>query len=166
MPNLTVRDPFDMSNGIRQMVDRLFDDTVGRMANPFIEEGALPVDIYEKDGKLWVRASVPGFKEDEIDVQVHEGVLSINARRSGEHEEQGERWFRRERSVASMNRRIALPGVLANADVDATLDSGVLTLSLPLPEAPRPKQVTIKSSKADGEPQTVAVESPKADDAS
>jgi HSP20 family protein len=149
VPNLIVRDPFDMSNGIRQMVDRLFDDTVGRMGNPFIEEGSLPVDIYEKDGKLWVRASVPGFKEDEIDVQVHEGVLSITAKRSEEHEEQGDRWFRRERSVGSMSRRIALQGVLANAEVDATLDNGVLTLSLPLPEAPRPKQIPVKSSKAD-----------------
>ena len=149
MANLTVRDPFDLS-GLRQLVDRLFEDTAGRLGHPFLEEGTLPVDIFETDGKLWVRASVPGFKEDEIDVQVHDGVLSIAARRTAEHEQQGDRWYRRERSAGSMSRRIALPGVVATAEVDATLENGVLTLALPLPEAARPTQIPIKSSKGNG----------------
>lgn len=146
MANLAVRDPFDVQGTFRQLMDRFFDDSVTRMANPFVEEGTLPVDISERDGKIWVRASVPGFKKDEIDVQVHEGVLSITARKSEETEERGDRWFRRERYYGSLSRRIALPGVVDQAEVDATLEDGVLTLSMALPEVARPKQIEIKAS--------------------
>ncbi len=150
MANITVRDPFEMTGNLRNMMDRLFDDTFGRVAAPFLEEGTLPVDMFEKGGKLVVRASLPGFKEDEIDVQVHEGVLSITARKSREHEEQGDRWYRRERSYGSLSRRIALPGVVRDAEVDATLDNGVLTLAMALPEAAKPKQIQVKSTGTNG----------------
>ena len=146
MANLAVRDPFDMTGTFRQLFDRLFDEPTTRMANPFVEEGTLPVDISERDGKIWVRASVPGFKRDEIDVQVHEGVLSITARKSEEKEEHGDRWFRRERYYGSLSRRIALPGIVDQGDVDATLEDGVLTLSMALPAAARPKQIEIKTT--------------------
>ncbi len=150
MANITVRDPFEMTTNLRQMMDRVFDDAFGRIANPFVEDGTLPVDMYEQEGKLWVRASVPGFTKDEIDVQVHEGVLSITARKSTETEERGERWYRRERTYGSLSRRIALPGVVRDADVDATLENGVLTLAMALPEAAKPKQIQIKSTKTNG----------------
>jgi HSP20 family protein len=147
MANLAVRDPFQMNNTFRQLIDRFFDDSITRTANPFVEEGTLPVDISERDGKVWVRASMPGFKQEEIDVQVHEGVLSITARKSGEHEESGDRWFRRERYYGSLSRRIALPGIVDKTEVDATLEDGVLTLSMALPEAARPKQIQINAPK-------------------
>jgi len=147
MARLTVRDPVAdfFPSTFRQMFDCFFDDPVSRVANPFVEEGTLPIDIYEQDGKLWVRASVPGFKQDEIDVQAHEGVLSITARKSSEHEQKGDRWYRRERDWGSLSRRIALHGAVENAVVEATLDAGVLTLSMALPEAQRPKQIQIRS---------------------
>ena len=119
------------------------------MANPFVEEGTLPVDISERDGKIWVRASVPGFKQDEIHVQVHEGVLSITARQSHEREERGDRWYRRERYYGSLSRRIALPGIVDQTDVEATLADGVLTLSMALPLAARPKQIQINAPNGD-----------------
>jgi HSP20 family protein len=152
MANLAVRDPFDVSgtfNQFRQMMDRFFEESpVWRM--PFFEEGSLPVDIYEKDGKVWVEASVPGFTQDEIDVQVHEGVLSITARKEQEAEQEGERWYRRERRYGALSRRIALPGIVENAQVDAILEHGVLRLSVPLPEKAQPKRMEIKSGTAGG----------------
>lgn len=150
MANLAVRDPFDVNRTFRQFFDRMFDDSVSRMPNPFLEEGTLPVDISEHDGKIRVRASVPGFKQAEIDVQVHEGVLSITARKSEDTEERGDRWFRRERYYGSLSRRIALPGIVDQSEVDATLDDGVLTLSMALPEVARPKQIEIKAKNGQG----------------
>lgn len=143
MANIAVRDPFDRTGSLRQLFDRFFDDPPTRAPNAFVEEVTLPVDISERDGKIWVRASVPGFKQDEIDVQAHDGVLSITARKTEEKEERGERWFRRERYYGSLSRRIALPGIVDQADVEATLEDGVLTLSMALPAAARPKQIQI-----------------------
>ena len=77
-------------------------------------------------------------------MQVHEGVLSIKAEHTDEKEERGERFYRRERRIGSVSRRIALPGVVHDAQVDAELKDGVLTLSIPLPEKAKPKQIEIR----------------------
>ena len=145
MPDMVVRrDPFV---GMRQMMDRLFDESFLRTVNaPTYDEGTLPVDIYEQDGKLQVQASLPGFTKDDIDIQVHEGVLSINAKHTTEDETENGRYYRRERQITSVSRRIALPGVVHDAEVAAELANGVLTLSLPLQEKAQPRQIEIHSS--------------------
>ena len=138
------RDPFV---GMRQVMDRLFDESFFRPIHTHSwDEGTLPVDIYERDGKLQVRASLPGFNKDDIDVKVHEGVLSIDAKYAAEDETGERRWYRRERHISSLSRRIALPDVVQDAEVDAELTDGVLTLSLPLQEKPQPRQIEIRTS--------------------
>lgn len=143
------RDPF---TGMRQMMDRLFDDSFFRSGPAgwpgsawSLEEGTLPVDLSRADGKIKVRASLPGFKAEDIDVQVHEGVLSIKAEHDEEHESGDERFYRRERVIGSVSRRIALPGFVRDADIEAQLEDGVLTLTLPLPEQAQPKQIEIQT---------------------
>ena len=145
MANIVVRrDPF---TGMRQVMDRLFDESFFRPIHTHSwDEGTLPVDIYERDGKLQVRASLPGFDKDDIDIEVHEGVLSINAKHTTEDETDEGRYYRRERHINSVSRRIALPGVVHDAEVDAELTNGVLTLSLPLQEQPQPRQIEIRES--------------------
>jgi HSP20 family protein len=130
-------------HGMRQLMDRLFDDTSFGQG---WDDGMLPVDISEKDQELVVRASVPGFKKEDIDIQVHQGVLSINAKHTFDDETSGEKWYRRERRYGAVSRRIALPGVVHDAPVDAELKDGVLTLKIAVPEAARPKQIEIKTA--------------------
>ncbi len=140
------RDPLP---AVRNMMERFFDDPFFR--DPLFrtgftnsDEGTLPVDIREHDGKLVVEASLPGFTKDEIDVQVHEGVLSIRAQHSTDDQTKNGNYYRRERSWSAVSRRIALPGVVDDSNVDAELKNGVLSLSLPLPQKPSPKQIEIK----------------------
>ncbi|MEI6135788.1 MAG: Hsp20/alpha crystallin family protein [Chloroflexota bacterium] len=150
MPDIIRRDPFGLNANLRQAMDRFFEDPFLRHPMGFLsEEGTLALDISEseQDGQkaILVRADLPGFAKDEVDVQIHDGVLSINARHDEDHEEQGDRWYRRERSWGSLNRRVALPGVIKDAPVEATLKDGVLTLNIPLPKEAGPKQIEIKS---------------------
>ena len=144
MADIVRHDPF---TSLRQTMDRLFDDsffrTPGRL---FDDDGTLPVDISETETDLIVRASLPGFEKDEIDVNVNDGVLSIKGQHSEEREEKGERFYRRERHYGAVSRRIALPGIVADAEVDAELKGGVLTLHIPLPEKAKPKQIEIKAT--------------------
>ena len=103
MPDIIRRDPFGLNGNFRQAMERIFDDPFFRHPMGFMsEEGTLPLDIAETeaDGRkaIVVRADLPGFGKDEVDVQMHDGVLSINARHADEREEQGDRWYRRERS--------------------------------------------------------------------
>lgn len=145
MADIVRHDPF---TSLRQTMDRLFDDSFFRApARLFDDDGTLPVDISENEKELVVRASLPGFNKDEIDVNVNEGVLSIKGQHSEEHEEKSERFYRRERTFGAVSRRIALPGIVADADVNAELKNGVLTLKIPLPEKAQPKQIEINASE-------------------
>jgi HSP20 family protein len=131
---------------MRQLMDRFFDEPFFRAPTRGADDGTLDVDISEKDHQLIVRASVPGFKKEDIEVQVHQGVLSINAKHNEETEEKGETFYRKERRYGSVSRRIALPGIVQDAPVDAELKDGVLTLRIQVPEQARPKQIEIKGS--------------------
>ena len=149
MADIIRRDPFA---NMRQVMDRFFDDSLRRWpagdgfggGGRGAAEGALPLDVSRSDGEIKVRASLPGFRKEDIDVQVHEGVLSIKAERAAENGTQDERYYRRERSAGSVSRRVALPGIVRDALIDAELAGGVLTLTLPLPERAQPQRVEIR----------------------
>ena len=81
MAGMVRYDPFDSP---REFVERFFNRAFGPAEASGYDEGALGVDISETDEELIVRASLPGFAEDEIDVQLHQGVLSIKAEHSAE----------------------------------------------------------------------------------
>ena len=106
--------------------------------------GMLALDIAEGDGELIVRASVPGFSKEDIDVQIQDGVLSIKAGHTEDPETSDERFYRRERRVGAVSRRVALPGEFTEAEARAELADGVLTLRIPQAEASRPKQIPIQ----------------------
>lgn len=143
-PDVAHRDPFGIGP-LRHAMDRLFDDSFFRSPSlTSLDEGSLELDVSEKEGKLVVRASLPGFSKDEIEVQIHEGVLSIKAEHSEEREEEGERFYRRERCYGAVSRRVALPGVVADADVDGELKNGVLTLVVDIPRKAQAKKIELK----------------------
>ncbi|MGE3855437.1 MAG: Hsp20/alpha crystallin family protein [Dehalococcoidia bacterium] len=150
MADIIRRDPFGLNSNFRQAMERFFDDPFFRTPMGFMsEEGTLALDISEAadaDGKkaIVVKADLPGFKKEEVDVQMHDGVLSISARHGEEHEEKTDRYYRRERSWGALTRRVALPGIVKDAPVEASLKDGVLSLRIPLPEQAGPKQIEIK----------------------
>ncbi len=132
---------------LSSIVDRMFSepfftDLPGALAR--IEEGTLPLDVSEDETNVFVRASVPGFRKEDIEVSVHDGVLTIKADRSEEKEENTERYYRRERSTGSVSRRIALPTLVDEEKAQAELVDGVLQLTLPKVQREQPRRVQIK----------------------
>lgn len=113
---------------------------------PSLLEGPeLPVDISrDKEGRVVVRATLPGFKKDEINVRLENNSLSITAEHNEESESKGEDYYRRERSWKSVNRTVALPGQAEKNGVDAELKDGVLTVRVP--QAKEAKAQSIKIS--------------------
>ncbi|MCC7388641.1 MAG: Hsp20/alpha crystallin family protein [Phycisphaerales bacterium] len=109
-----------------------------------LEEGTLPLDISETESEVIVRASVPGFSREQIDVEVHDAILTIKAAKTEETEERGERYYRRERRVGSMSRRVALPSIVHDTEAKAELKNGELTLRLPKEAKARPRKITIE----------------------
>lgn len=110
---------------------------------PEVEEGTLAVDVSEDDQSVIVRASLPGFGREDVEVEVHDGVLSIKAEHSEEHEVKNEKFYRRERRWGSVSRRIALPGAVQDTDTKAELKDGVLSVRVPKSLKEKPKKVNI-----------------------
>lgn len=144
MPNNIIRrDPFEMFSPVEGLINRLFQEPFSATM-PVIEEGALALDISETDEALVIRASLPGFRKEDVNIEVHEGVLTISATREQEIEEQNEKFYRRERRTGSVSRRVALPSMVADDQADAELKDGVLTLRLPKSKKDSPKKISVK----------------------
>ena len=106
------------------------------------------VDIYsEDDNHMVVEMQAPGFAEEDININVRNGVLEIKGETSSKHEEgEKKRNYLMRESRSSFARRVVLPEG-ANADnIEAELDKGILKISVPV-ERPEAKRITIKGGK-------------------
>jgi HSP20 family protein len=90
-----------------------------------------PVDIRQGDNEYVIEIEVPGFQPDDVDVEVHEGVLTIKGERSSESESNEEGVIRRERRRGRFIRRFSLPNSAPTDEIDANVKDGVLTVTVP-----------------------------------
>jgi HSP20 family protein len=92
------------------------------------------VEVFEREGRLIVRADLPGLTEKDVHVHVESDVLTIEGERRHEHQETREGVFHSERSYGSFRRSVRLPeGVDPNA-IQASFERGVLEVTMPSPK--------------------------------
>ena len=98
------------------------------------------IDVFERDNQLVVHADLPGLRQEDVRVNVDQGVLTISGHRTQEraNEQQGGMRYS-ERSFGSFQRSIALPQGLDAAQIRASFDNGVLEVTAPMPEQARSK---------------------------
>ncbi|CAH1438649.1 unnamed protein product [Lactuca virosa] len=93
------------------------------------------------------KADLPGLKKEEVKVEVEEGrVLQISEERSREHEEKNDKWHRVERSSGKFLRRFRLPESAKLEEVKASMENGVLTVTVPKAEEKKPEVKSIDIS--------------------
>ncbi|KAI3904281.1 hypothetical protein MKW92_013027 [Papaver armeniacum] len=93
------------------------------------------------------RADLPGIKKEEVKVEVEEGrVLQISGERSREKEEKNDKWHRVERNSGKFLRRFRLPENAKVDEVKASMENGVLTVSVPKVEEKKPEMKSIQIS--------------------
>jgi HSP20 family protein len=108
------------------------------------EEQDFPVDVSRNgDGEVVVRATLPGFKKEEIDLSLDNNTLKITAQHNEESETGNENYYRRERAWKSASRTIALPGQAKEDGVNAELKDGVLTVRVPQTKEARARAIKI-----------------------
>jgi HSP20 family protein len=129
-------------------LDRLIEDFFkGETAlAPFRSNGRLlpAIDVKETDDAVTVDAELPGLKQEEIQVKVEEGVLTISAERKQEKEEKTKTVHRQERQYGRLERRLSLPGTVDGERADASYKDGVLHVTLPKKASAKPKTVAVK----------------------
>ena len=140
-------DPFREMNSLHRDMNRLFDDNLrgwfaGREG---LARWAPPVDVYEKDEEIVITAELPGMKQEDIDVQVHDGILCIRGEKKTETEVNEDSYHFVERAYGSFERSFTLPAKVTGENVKATYKDGVLKVHLPKAEEVKPKKVSISS---------------------
>ena len=123
-----------------------FED-VNRMLSSFGERwrgGIMPLDAYEKDGVYTLRFDLPGVDPDKVDVTVEGSILTVTAE-SPMDEDEAVTWLLRERPAGSHQREVRVGERLDPSAVDANLDNGVLTVTIPMREEAKPHKVAVSS---------------------
>ena len=128
-------DPFTQ---LQNEVDRLFGDfsramPAGRWSLAQNGQMALSIDVSETDKAIEVSAELPGVDEKDIDVSLHDDVLTIKAEKKAEKESKDKTWHMVERSYGSVRRTIGIPFSIDPDKVEAKFDKGVLRITLPKP---------------------------------
>lgn len=105
-----------------------------------------PASDASSDDKAYrISVELPGVKEEDIEVSVHDGLVSIKGQKQSEREEKGDTWFFSERQFGSFSRSFRLPADAEGDKIAANLKDGVLSISVPksAPEIPEARKVQI-----------------------
>jgi HSP20 family protein len=124
---------------IREAFPRLFGG-----GEPSTRIWAPPVDIYETDSALVLKADLPGVDPKDVDIRVENGVLYLKGERKFEKEVKEENYHRVERSYGAFTRSFSLPSSIDTEQVKAEYKDGQLTLTMPKREEAKPKTVRIE----------------------
>ena len=141
------------------MLPRLFDDSVFDVFDPFADFGRghnrvfgkhashlMKTDIRETDSSYKFSIDLPGFKKDEVTVDLQDGYLTISAAKGLDKDESDKKgkFLRQERYAGSMSRSFYVGADVKSADVSAKFEDGILKISVPK-AAPKelPKHTTI-----------------------
>jgi len=130
---------------------RLFEDAVTRlMSEPRANRPWSPsVDIYETEDALKLKADIPGLKTEDLDIRVENQTLTIRGQRKFEKEENVKGYHRIERSYGEFVRSFAVPSTVETDKVQADYKNGILTITLPIKEAAKPRQVKVAIQDGD-----------------
>ena len=138
------RSSADLGRGL----DRLFDDTLERYFGvaPQAEQGlrSPALDVTESDRAYTVHLDMPGVAKSDVKIAIEGKRVSVEAQtRSAAEKKEGDRVLYRERAVARYARSFTLPCDIDQAESEARMDNGVLTLNLTKRRANGATQLTV-----------------------
>jgi HSP20 family protein len=128
---------------MNRLFDQFFQGGTGEEAGWGGRPWTPPVDIYETDEALILKAELPGVSKNDVSIEIHQNTLVLRGQRRHEAEVKEDRYHRVERAYGSFQRSFMLPTLVDQEHVRATYRDGVLELRLPKSEATKPKRVAI-----------------------
>ena len=135
-------DLFPHFRTIENIMSRMFDEgEEGWFSGALVPT----LDVSETDTDVEVRMDLPGMKPEEIDIQVHNNVLTIKGERAEETEESDRKYHRVERRSGSFARSVSLPSFVDEDQVAAEYKDGVLTINMPKTKEAQAKKIAIKA---------------------
>jgi HSP20 family protein len=108
---------------------------------------APPVDIYETENDIVLKAELPGVEAKDVEVRVEDNNLYLKGERKFEKEVKEQNYHRVERAYGTFARSFVLPSSISADKVKAEFKDGLLVLTLPKREEAKPKTIKIEVSK-------------------
>jgi len=141
-------------------VGRRFEDVFGRPFLPGIWRAfpsqemvwAPAIDVLEKEDKFLVKVELPGVKEEDVNVTVTGGTLTIEGEKSADSEVEKKGYYYRETSYGSFSRSITIPPTVDASKIEAIYDKGVLEITIPKAPEVKPKKITVATKKKEEPP--------------
>ena len=134
-------------------MNRMFDEVLGgltrgrsgREQGVQAGEWAPSVDVFEEEGNLVIRAELPGVKQEDVDITVHDRVLTVSGQRKEEQKQERGGYYVRERRHGSFRRSVMLPQGVEEDKIRARYEDGIL-------------EVTVEGAAAVREPRRIQIE--------
>jgi len=101
------------------------------------------VDVFEDKENLKIVVELPGVTPDDVKISLENQVLTIQGEKKQVAEESSERWHRYERSYGSFERMFTLPSSVDADRIQAKVEHGVLTVTLPKAERAKPREIQV-----------------------
>ena len=139
--------PFIALNEIHRELGRVFNNRHGYIQEPDASTTANwspRVDIKETDTDFTVSADLAGVTPEDVDVTLHKGVLTIKGEKSSEKDTEKDGYRRRERTRGTFFRQFTLPESTNEDAIKAKSVNGVLEITIPKAETPKPLSITVE----------------------
>lgn len=134
---------------MRDQMDRLMNEFMTPTWTPRSgwESGVttFPIDVYQTDKEYVIKATLPGVKADDLDVNIVGETVTIKATSEQDKDVKEESWLLRESQYSAFARSVTLPSQVQADKVEATYEVGILTLRIPKAEALLPKSIKVKA---------------------
>jgi len=133
----TVRDPFQFARDLLSW-DPFFAGT--RQTSAFVPA----FEVKETNEAFVLKGDLPGVAEADLDIAVHNNVLTVSGQRQAEERKEGDSYALYERQYGSFTRSFSLPDTADGERVEAKLDAGVLTLTIWKKAEAKPRKIALK----------------------
>lgn len=146
MVTLTRWQPLSELRSLRTAMERLFEEGFHEPARLLPRwPWAMPIDMYETDTEVVIRASLPGIKPEDVDITAGADTVTVRAEVKRDAAIKAERYVCQEIEYGQIVRTVPLPIAVRAGEAEARFDNGMLVLRLPKAEEAKIKHIPIKA---------------------
>lgn len=138
--------PLERQASLHEGVNRLFNRSRPTRDDGLFTGWSPALDLDDAKDRFVVTVELPGLKKEDIQLSIHEGVLSVSGERKLERENKEGETFRSERYFGKFQRSVTLPAAIDPAKVAATYKDGILSIELAKVEAAKPQKIEVSVS--------------------
>jgi HSP20 family protein len=136
-------EPFNGFTKIHSLVNDLFEDGLERSSDETSVRWRPAMDILENNDAYIIRAELPGFEKDALNVEIKDGTLTLSGQRKSEELAEGVQYRSAERVSGKFVRSVILPKTVNADGIQASYKDGVLEIQVPKAEKAKPRQITV-----------------------